>query len=39
MPYIPTNWQEGVTTLGPTNLNKLEQGVKAAHDQQEAHEA
>jgi hypothetical protein len=24
MPYTPTNWVEGVTTLGPTNMNKIE---------------
>lgn len=30
MPYNPTTWVEGVTPLGPTNLNKLEQGVAAA---------
>jgi hypothetical protein len=24
MPYSPTNWVEGVTTLGPTNMNKIE---------------
>ena len=24
MAYSPTNWVEGVTTLGPTNLNKIE---------------
>ena len=24
MPYSPTTWVEGVTTLGPTNLNKIE---------------
>jgi hypothetical protein len=24
MAYTPTNWLEGVTTLGPTNMNKIE---------------
>jgi hypothetical protein len=24
MAYSPTTWVEGVTTLGPTNLNKIE---------------
>jgi hypothetical protein len=24
MPYSATNWVEGVTTLGPTNMNKIE---------------
>jgi len=24
MPYTATNWVEGVTTLGPTNMNKIE---------------
>jgi hypothetical protein len=24
MAYSPTNWVEGVTTLGPTNMNKIE---------------
>jgi hypothetical protein len=24
MPYTPTTWVEGVTTLGPTNMNKIE---------------
>jgi hypothetical protein len=27
MSYDPTDWIEGVTKLGPTNLNHLEQGV------------
>lgn len=27
MPYSPTTWVEGVTKLGPTNLNKIEQGI------------
>ena len=30
MPYSPTTWIEGVTTVGPTNLNHLETGVAAA---------
>jgi len=29
MAYSPTNWINKVTTLGPTNLNKLENGVQA----------
>lgn len=29
MTYTPTVWQNRVTTLGPTNLNKLEQGLAA----------
>jgi hypothetical protein len=27
MPYTPTTWVEGVTTLGPTNMNKIEAGI------------
>jgi hypothetical protein len=27
MPYSKTTWQDGVTKLGPTNLNKIENGV------------
>ncbi len=30
MPYSPTTWVEGVTTLGPTNMNKIEQGIGSA---------
>jgi hypothetical protein len=30
MPYSPTTWVEGVTTLGPTNMNHLETGVANA---------
>jgi len=30
MPYTPTTWVEGVTTLGPTNMNHIEQGIAAA---------
>lgn len=30
MPYNPTDWIEGQTALGPTNLNKMEQGIAAA---------
>jgi len=30
MPYTPTNWVEGVTTLGPTNMNKIETALAAA---------
>lgn len=32
MPYDPTTWVDGVTTLGPTNLNHIEQGIDAATD-------
>ena len=32
MAYNPTVWVEGQTALGPTNMNKIEQGIKAAHD-------
>jgi hypothetical protein len=28
--YTPTVWVEKVTTVGPTNLNKLENGVQAS---------
>lgn len=31
--YSPTSWADGVTTLGPTNLNKLENGVRDAYTQ------
>jgi hypothetical protein len=27
MTYTATNWVEGVTTLGPTNMNKIETGI------------
>lgn len=27
MSYSPTTWVEGVTKLGPTNMNKIEQGI------------
>jgi hypothetical protein len=30
MAYVATNWVEGVTTLGPTNMNHLEGGVATA---------
>jgi hypothetical protein len=30
MAYTPTSWVDGVTKLGPTNLNKLETGAQAA---------
>jgi hypothetical protein len=30
MPYSPTVWIEKATQVGPTNLNKLEQGLQAA---------
>lgn len=29
MAYSPTTWTEGITKLGPTNMNKLEAGVQA----------
>ena len=32
MSYTPTNWEESATSLGPTNLNHIEQGIKEAHD-------
>lgn len=32
MAYTPTNWEESTTSLGPTNLNHMEQGIKEAHD-------
>lgn len=32
MAYPPTTWVEKQTKLGPTNLNKLEQGLKTAAD-------
>lgn len=30
MPYSPTTWVDGVTKLGPTNLNHLETGLQTA---------
>lgn len=30
MSYTPTTWVEGVTKLGPTNLNHMEAGIAAA---------
>lgn len=30
MAYTPTTWVEGVTTLGPTNMNHLETGLQTA---------
>lgn len=30
MPYSPTTWVEGVTKLGPTNMNHIEAGIAAA---------
>ena len=30
MPYAPTTWVEGVTKLGPTNMNHIESGIAAA---------
>ena len=35
MAYTPTNWEESTSPLGPTNLNKIEQGIKEAHDKLE----
>jgi hypothetical protein len=29
MAYTPTTWTEGVTTLGPTNMNHIEGGIAA----------
>ena len=37
MPYAPTTWLDGVTTLGPTNLNKLELGTRDAYTQAHGH--
>lgn len=31
--YAPTSWVDGVTKLGPTNLNKLEDGARDAYTQ------
>lgn len=36
MPYTPTNWVDGVTRLGPTNLNHLEGGVQTSTTTAEA---
>jgi len=30
MPYSPTTWVEGVTKLGPTNMNHIESGIEDA---------
>lgn len=30
MPYTPTTWIEGVTTVGPTHLNNIENGLVTA---------
>lgn len=30
MAYTPTSWVNKVTTLGPTNMNHLENGLQAA---------
>jgi len=30
MPYSPTTWIEGITKLGPTRMNAIEQGIAAA---------
>lgn len=30
-PYTPTTWVEDVTKLGPTNMNKIEQGLVDVH--------
>lgn len=32
MAYIPTEWKNGVTPINETNLNKMETGIKGAHD-------
>ena len=32
MAYTKTNWQDGVTPLSAANMNKIEQGIKDAHD-------
>lgn len=32
MPYNPTTWVNDQTPLSAGNLNKIEQGIKAAHD-------
>lgn len=32
MSYTPTNWEESTTTLGPTNMNHIEQGIADAHE-------
>lgn len=32
MAYTPTIWEESSTPLGPTNMNKIERGIKDAHD-------
>jgi hypothetical protein len=39
MGYAPTNWVNKVTTLGPTNLNHLEQGLDVAADVADAAQA
>lgn len=31
MPYTKTAWSDGITKLGPTNLNKIENGVFAGY--------
>jgi hypothetical protein len=31
MSYTKTTWQEGITPLSPSNLNKIEQGIADAH--------
>lgn len=33
MSYTPTTWVDGVTKVGPTNLNKLEDGARDAYTQ------
>lgn len=35
MAYTPTNWEESTTTLGPTNMNHIEQGIYEAHQKLE----
>lgn len=32
MAYTPTTWENGVTPINAGNLNKMEQGIKAAHE-------
>jgi|LSQX01.1.fsa_nt_gb hypothetical protein len=38
MAYQKTNWVNNQTPLNENNLNKLEQGVKDAHDEVDQHE-
>ena len=32
MPYVPTTWVDGTTAITATQLNRIETGVKDAHD-------